>query len=159
MTLEKSRFTFGLLQRPARLRIPILVRRASGRLARGLLHCAGMVWRIPPARSRRSPPTGFIHPCRPTLVAQPPAGPRWLHEMKHDGYRLLARKQGGRVSLWSRHGYDLHRQVAQDCGGGARPGRRERAHRRRSPSVPMVGATSGRCAPRPATQCSLRHSG
>ena len=27
--------------------------------------------------------------------------------MKHDGYRLLARKQAGRVTLWSRHGTDF----------------------------------------------------
>ena len=62
-----------------------------------------MLWRI----SRRDPPAGFIEPCRPTLVATPPAGPGWLHEMKHDGYRLLARKQGERVTLWSRYGTDF----------------------------------------------------
>ena len=45
-----------------------------------------MLWRITPARSRRSPPAGFIQPCQPTLVAHPPAGRGWLHEMKHDGY-------------------------------------------------------------------------
>jgi bifunctional non-homologous end joining protein LigD len=62
-----------------------------------------MLWRI----SRRDPSAGFIEPCRPTLVATPPAGPGWLHEMKHDGYRLLARKQGERVTLWSRYGTDF----------------------------------------------------
>ena len=62
-----------------------------------------MLWRV----SRRDPPAGFILPCRPTLVAAPPAGPRWLHEMKHDGYRLLARKQGERVTLWTRYGADF----------------------------------------------------
>jgi ATP-dependent DNA ligase len=45
-----------------------------------------MLWRI----SRRDPPADFILPCRPTLVATPPAGPGWLHEMKHDGFRILA---------------------------------------------------------------------
>ena len=66
-----------------------------------------MLWRIPPARSRRSPPAGFIQPCQPTLVAHPPAGPGWLHEMKHDGYRLLASKEADRVRLWSRYGTDF----------------------------------------------------
>src|SRR5208337_5548809 len=64
----------------------------------------GMLWRTSPARSRRSPPAGFIIPAQPTLVARPPTGPEWLHEVKHDGYRIVARKQGERVTLWSRHG-------------------------------------------------------
>jgi ATP-dependent DNA ligase len=63
-----------------------------------------MLWRISPGRSRRTPPAGFIVPCQPLLVARPPAGCDWLHEVKHDGYRILARKEGSRVTLWSRHG-------------------------------------------------------
>jgi peptidoglycan/LPS O-acetylase OafA/YrhL len=42
-------------------------------------------------RSRGRPlnaPAAFIHPCRPTVVAQPPSGPGWAHELKRDGYRL-----------------------------------------------------------------------
>ena len=66
-----------------------------------------MLWRTSPARSRRAPPAGFILPCQPFLVARPPAGPGWLHEVKHDGYRIVARKQGERVSLWSRYGTDF----------------------------------------------------
>ena len=66
-----------------------------------------MLWRTPSARSRRSPPAGFILPAQPTLVAKPPAGPEWIHEVKHDGYRLLALKSAGRVVLRSRHGTDF----------------------------------------------------
>jgi bifunctional non-homologous end joining protein LigD len=62
-----------------------------------------MLWRI----SRRDPPADFIQPCRPTLVGAPPAGPGWLHKMKHDGYRLIARKAADRVTLWSRYGTDF----------------------------------------------------
>ena len=65
-----------------------------------------MPWHTPP-RFRRTPPTDFIQPCRPTLVASPPAGPGWLHEMKHDGFWILARKQGERVDVWSRYGTDF----------------------------------------------------
>jgi hypothetical protein len=51
-----------------------------------------MLWRISP-RSRRSKPAGFILPAQPTLVARPPAGPDWIHEVRHDGYRLIARTE------------------------------------------------------------------
>ena len=65
-----------------------------------------MPWHNPP-RFRRPTPAGFIQPCRPTLVANPPGGPGWLHEVKHDGFRTLARKQGERVEVWSRFGTDF----------------------------------------------------
>jgi hypothetical protein len=37
-------------------------------------------------------PTGlcFIEPCLPSAAAKPPSGPNWIHEIKHDGYRLMA---------------------------------------------------------------------
>jgi len=63
-----------------------------------------MLWRSSPSRSRRSPPTGFIRPCQPILVDHPPADPDWLHEVKHDGYRIIARKEEDRATLWTRHG-------------------------------------------------------
>jgi ATP-dependent DNA ligase len=33
---------------------------------------------------------GFIEPCLPSPAKAPPSGPDWLHEIKHDGFRLLA---------------------------------------------------------------------
>ena len=47
----------------------------------------------------------FIEPCLPTLAHEPPAGPRWLHEIKHDGYRLQARRDANGVTLVTRNGY------------------------------------------------------
>jgi ATP-dependent DNA ligase len=38
---------------------------------------------------------------------QPPTGELWLHEIKHDGFRIVARKDGDRVRLYSRPGNDL----------------------------------------------------
>ena len=64
-------------------------------------------WRAAPSLWRRSAPPGFIRPCEPTLVNRPPAGPGWLHEIKHDGFRVLAWKQGERVTVWSRRGTDF----------------------------------------------------
>jgi ATP-dependent DNA ligase len=43
-------------------------------------------------------------------AAKPPAGAAWLHEIKHDGFRAMARKDGPRVRLYSRPGNDLTRQ-------------------------------------------------
>ena len=62
-----------------------------------------MLMRSPLARKRLSPP-GFIRPCQPTLSTKVPTGPEWIHEIKYDGYRLIARKDGGRAHLWSRTG-------------------------------------------------------
>jgi bifunctional non-homologous end joining protein LigD len=64
-------------------------------------------WRDAAPLWRRSTPPGFIRPCEPTLVDRPPAAPAWLHEVKHDGFRILAWKQGERVQLWSRRGADF----------------------------------------------------
>ena len=54
-----------------------------------------MLWRVSsrPLRSR-SKPDGFILPCQPALADRPPSGPGWLHEIKFDGYRVMARKDG-----------------------------------------------------------------
>ena len=52
-------------------------------------------------------PLGFIPPCLPTKAAHPPSGELWLHEIKHDGFRIIARKEGNRVRLYSRPGNDL----------------------------------------------------
>jgi len=52
-------------------------------------------------------PVGFIEPCLPSPTARPPSGSDWVHEIKHDGFRLLARKDGDRVRLYSRRGNDL----------------------------------------------------
>jgi bifunctional non-homologous end joining protein LigD len=48
----------------------------------------------------------FIPPCIPTCAAKPPAGPDWVHEIKHDGYRLQVRRDGDVVRLFTRRGYD-----------------------------------------------------
>jgi bifunctional non-homologous end joining protein LigD len=55
----------------------------------------------------RTLPPGFIAPCLPTSAPQPPSGALWLHEIKHDGFRVIARKDGMRVRLFSRLGNDL----------------------------------------------------
>src|SRR5438309_379018 len=45
-------------------------------------------------------------PCLPTRGTEVPSGPDWLHEIKYDGYRLLVQREGKRVRLLTRSGYD-----------------------------------------------------
>ena len=75
---------------------------------------------------------GFIAPCLPTKAPQPPSGEAWLHEIKHDGFRVIARKNGNRVRLYSRPGNDL-------------------THR-----FPLILETLARCAHAPASSTARR---
>jgi hypothetical protein len=58
----------------------------------------------------RSAPTAslpqFIPPQLAMLVDKPPAGDRWVHEIKHDGYRTAARIEAGQVQMLTRKGLD-----------------------------------------------------
>ena len=47
---------------------------------------------------------GIIGPCQPSRVARPPSGPLWVHEIKHDGYRLMVRKDGSSIRCFTRNG-------------------------------------------------------
>jgi bifunctional non-homologous end joining protein LigD len=49
----------------------------------------------------------FIKPCLPSPAKQPPAGPDWIHEIKHDGFRIMARRDLAGVRLITRHGNDF----------------------------------------------------
>jgi bifunctional non-homologous end joining protein LigD len=56
-------------------------------------------------RSRSS--IGFIEPCVPSPADRPPSGDGWLHEIKHDGFRIMARRDGAGARLFTRHGHDF----------------------------------------------------
>ena len=56
---------------------------------------------------QRALPAGFIAPCLPSKTDKLPSGSEWLHEIKHDGFRVIARKNGAQVRLYSRPGNDL----------------------------------------------------
>jgi bifunctional non-homologous end joining protein LigD len=51
--------------------------------------------------------SGFIEPCLPSLADRPPPGSDWLHEIKHDGFRLLACRGAAGVRLLTRNGNDF----------------------------------------------------
>jgi hypothetical protein len=46
---------------------------------------------------QRTLSAGFIAPCLPTKTDKLPSGSQWLHEIKHDGFRIIARKTGAHV--------------------------------------------------------------
>ena len=55
---------------------------------------------------KKKQPSGFIKPCLPLKVSRPPSGSLWVHEIKHDGYRLMVRREGLRVRCFTRNGND-----------------------------------------------------
>jgi bifunctional non-homologous end joining protein LigD len=44
--------------------------------------------------------------CLPTRGQKVPAGPDWIHDVKYDGYRMRLERDGERVRLFTRNGYD-----------------------------------------------------
>ena len=57
-------------------------------------------------RAARAPLPQFVAPQLATLVSAPPAAGEWVYEVKHDGYRFLARISDGEVRLYTRAGND-----------------------------------------------------
>jgi ATP-dependent DNA ligase len=49
----------------------------------------------------------LVEPCLPSPAKAPPSGPDWLHEIKHDGLRILARRDAAGVRLYTRNGNDF----------------------------------------------------
>jgi bifunctional non-homologous end joining protein LigD len=58
-------------------------------------------------RERTRPGLGIIEPCLPSPAKAPPSGPGWLHEIKHDGFRILARRDPAGVRLITRAGNEF----------------------------------------------------
>jgi bifunctional non-homologous end joining protein LigD len=56
----------------------------------------------------RSAPAGFIEPCLPSPADKPPSGANWIHEIKHDGYRLMAPRDPVGIRLLTRRGNDWY---------------------------------------------------
>jgi bifunctional non-homologous end joining protein LigD len=56
--------------------------------------------------AKRAPFPGFIAPCDPTLRDRAPDGSGWLHEIKIDGYRAQVQIHHGRITVYSRSGYN-----------------------------------------------------
>ena len=48
----------------------------------------------------------FVEPCLPSPADRPPSGPNWIHEIKHDGFRRMARRDPVGIRLITRRGND-----------------------------------------------------
>jgi ATP-dependent DNA ligase len=64
-----------------------------------------------------------FEPCIPTRATKVPDRPEWLHEVKHDGYRLIVQREGKRVRLiseaallFTRNGHDWSKRYPLDHG-------------------------------------------
>jgi hypothetical protein len=67
---------------------------------------------------------GIIEPCLPSPAKAPPSGPGWLHEIKHDGFRILARRDGAgnpRVTVFDAKKRS-HTAIEQPIASTKRPG-------------------------------------
>jgi len=71
-----------------------------------------MLWRTSRGRPLNAP-AAFIHPCQPTVAKEPPSGPGWAHELKHDGYRLQIHVRDGRVRLFTMNGADWSKRYSR----------------------------------------------
>ncbi|ANK90173.1 MULTISPECIES: DNA ligase D [Rhizobium] len=59
-----------------------------------------------PKGARKGAMPDFIEPALAKLKPKPPAGDRWIHEIKFDGYRLQVRVENGKVRMLTRSGLD-----------------------------------------------------
>jgi ATP-dependent DNA ligase len=58
-------------------------------------------------RERTRPGLGIIEPWLPSPAKASPSGAGWIHEIKHDGFRIMARRDGVGIRLITRHGNDF----------------------------------------------------
>ena len=68
-----------------------------------------------------------FEPCIPSGAKSVPDRPEWIHEIKHDGYRLIVQREGLRVRLWTRFRHacllGLEGMVSKHPEGAYRSGR------------------------------------
>ena len=62
--------------------------------------------RASPGQTAAKAKASAIEFCQPSIVERPPNGPGWLHEIKHDGFRLAVRRDAGGIRLITRNGHD-----------------------------------------------------
>ena len=61
-------------------------------------------------RLRRDQSQERFEHCVPRLAKEPPSAQGWLHEIKHDRFRILAHRDGAGVRLLTRNGHDFSKR-------------------------------------------------
>jgi bifunctional non-homologous end joining protein LigD len=51
-------------------------------------------------------PAGFVIPAQPVMASRPPSGADWVHEINHDGYRVIVRRDDPAARFYTRNAYD-----------------------------------------------------
>jgi len=96
----------------------------SGRSMSQIGKSPSAVWHSKPAGRAKKSRLRFIEPMKAKQVDRPPAGDGWEYELKFDGYRALALKEGRAVKLLSSNGKDFNERFPEIVEGVARlPGR------------------------------------
>jgi bifunctional non-homologous end joining protein LigD len=72
--------------------------------------------------ARPSEMPGFIKPQLASLRSKAPAGDKWLHEIKYDGYRIQIHLNGGRRKVYTRNGLDWTKRFSVIAGALDLPG-------------------------------------
>jgi hypothetical protein len=72
---------------------------ASGLWSDSDSHARGAILDRMLSLPRSRPLPNFIEPCLPRPADKPPAGRDWIHEIKHDGFRIMARRDAAGVRL------------------------------------------------------------
>src|ERR1700675_3014390 len=69
---------------------------------------------------KRKFPAGFVLPAQPVEANRPPVGAEWVHEIKHDGYRLIVRRDSAMVRLSPRKAPDRTERLPAIAAAAAR---------------------------------------
>jgi bifunctional non-homologous end joining protein LigD len=77
---------------------------ARNRVAKARRRLLPDVRKVPGARKKLLP--AFLEPSLASPCEKPPSGPKWIHEIKHNGYRMQARIDAGSIRLLTRKGLD-----------------------------------------------------
>ena len=101
VTSELSGLTSDQISAKGSLRVDHAARSNEKRARKSPLPDVG---KVRGARKKLLP--SFVEPSFASPCDRPPSGPRWVHEIKHDGYRIQARLDGGKVQLLTRKNLD-----------------------------------------------------